>query len=246
MNTYDVTVTIVAINECTVTYRVCTTCEQGGLNTPCAISAILTVRSLPNENLPIIIDVTEIIVIPNDCVILEYSFSGNGNYDLSVTYGGVLVRSDSFEITNCICIHPDMLIETKTGNKKIKDIFKDEEVLDINGKPIKVLFNIISGLTNEFYKIPKNSLGYNIPNDDFYIHGDHPFMYNGNETIAKNLIGNISGVELIYLNKSVNIYSLCTEERTMIKTLGDFYVCTYEEKEFLEYAKNTNLIYKIQ
>lgn len=49
-----------------------------------------------------------------------------------------------------LCIHPLMTLETSEGIKHIKDIVKGDLIKDLHNNYISVLFNIITGPTDEF------------------------------------------------------------------------------------------------
>lgn len=238
-NRYTVSVTINSIDECTVNYTVTTSCS--GENCPDTAS----LRILDDHLHQIYSGTININIGGEMSESFSFSDFGNGTYSLDVIYG---TSSDehTVTITNCICIHPDMLVQTRNGLKKIKDVCKDDEVLTYDNSYIKVLYNIVNGKTNKFYKIPKNSLNIDIPNEDFYIHGDHPILYNNKEIIPRDLMNIIPTIELVTRKDSVDIYTLCTSERTVFKISGELLVYTFEEKEFKEYAEKTNLIYYIK
>ena len=141
-------------------------------------------------------------------------------------------------VPSSICIHESMLVKTNNGVKLISNIIKGDIVEKFNGDLIPVLFNIKSVPTNIFYKIDKNALGPNEPDQDFYIHGDHPILYNGDETLPKDLIGMVNGISKIRMNHMVDIYSICTEERTFIKICGDLNVCTWSLEDFDKLVEN--------
>ena len=172
------------------------------------------------------------------------SVSGNIPVDqrgYSRPAGNITVGSYEYG-SNCICIHPDMLVETSNGVKKISEIMAGDYVKSADNTWIKVLYNIKSNFTKEFYKISKDSLGKDSPNMDFYIHDDHPILYQDTETLPKNL----PNVEMVYLDNPVMVYSICTENRTVFKVAGELLVFTWGEKEWIRDSVIHGIIYGIQ
>jgi hypothetical protein len=139
------------------------------------------------------------------------------------------------------CIHPDMLVETKLGIKKISDIVANDEVKTFGDVFIRVVFNIKFGFAKEFYKFAKDCLGPSMPNEDFYIHGAHPIYYNNAEVLPEKLIGQVDGVSVVELKNPVMVYSLCTSNRTFYKMCGELLVCTWGVREWNVAAVEHNI-----
>jgi fibronectin-binding autotransporter adhesin len=161
-------------------------------------------------------------------------------YDLQVDIGSVEFGSVP------ICIHADMLIETKRGIIKISEIKKSDQVKDMNNKWIEVKYNILSAFVNTFFKFEKDCLGQDSPNADFYIHGDHPIHYNGSEFFPNDLMGKINGISLVILDKYIQIFSLCTNERQPFKISGEMLVYSWKQEQWEEASKRLGLSYTIQ
>lgn len=145
--------------------------------------------------------------------------------------------------SSVICVHPDMLVKTNSGMKKMDEIVARDIVYGKEGNPIEVIYNIKSGTTKDFYLFPKNCFGQNTPNSDFYIHGAHPIWYDNKETLPRNLIGQINGVKKVTLNKPVNVYSLCCKERTVFQIAGNLLVYTWSQEEWNRISNARNYIY---
>ncbi len=123
----------------------------------------------------------------------------------------------------------DTLVKTPSGDRKISQIRKGDQVIDLDGKPLTVNFNIKCGFTNHFIKLPKNLLGRNKPVSDTYMVKGHPIQVDGNEIQPSEL----EGTRSVQTKEWDHVYSLCTDERTFFKANG-LLVCTYAEKEWME------------
>ncbi len=137
-----------------------------------------------------------------------------------------------FEPTLC-CLHTDTIIETDSGMKKISEIVAGDKVKHMNGKLMNVKFNLKFCKTNKFIKLPTDCFGENTPNKDTFIVDGHPIFVDGKEVQPRDFLSK-NGVEEVLLDNYVNVYSLCTDERTFFKVNGDLAVCTWEENECAE------------
>ncbi|NIO44936.1 MAG: hypothetical protein GTN36_05290 [Candidatus Aenigmarchaeota archaeon] len=137
-----------------------------------------------------------------------------------------------FGTTNC-CLHADTIIETDSGMKKISEIVAGDKVKHMNGKLMNVKFNLKFCKTNKFIKLPTDCFGENTPNKDTFIVDGHPIFVDGKEVQPRDFLSK-NGVEEVLLDNYVNVYSLCTDERTFFKVNGDLAVCTWEENECAE------------
>lgn len=145
-----------------------------------------------------------------------------------------------------ICIHPDMLVETRTGIKKISQIVKGDEVKTYDDVYMPVIYNLSFDSDKHFCKLSKNCFGVDHPNQDFYIHSDHPIIYEGKETVPIDLIGKVDGVEKVVFDEPITVYSLCTQDRTVFKISGNLMVYTWSEKDWFEYSTKNKCIYLTQ
>jgi hypothetical protein len=248
---YTILFTAIEPEECFFNVSYCVQCLLPSGS--CASSVINTIQLytiINGTNIPYGLPYNIIVPIINGvgCTNQSIPVFISGTYFVTVTVETYIGTSSSIVVTanNCICIHPDMLIETKIGIKKIKDVIMGDEVKSYNDEYIKVIYNIKSNKTALFYIIPKNSLGVDTPNEDFYIHGEHPIEYNGNETLPRNLIGIVNGIELISLDKAINVYTLCTENRTVFKISGELLVYTFERQYIEKITKDHGIIYITQ
>ncbi|NIO44940.1 MAG: hypothetical protein GTN36_05310 [Candidatus Aenigmarchaeota archaeon] len=126
--------------------------------------------------------------------------------------------------------------------KKISEIVAGDKVKHMNGKLIDVKFNLKFCKTNKFIKLSTNCFGKNMPNKDTYIVDGHPIYVDGGEVQPRDFLGK-NGVEEVALDDYVNVYSLCTDERTFFKVNGDLAVCTWEENEWNECAEKYGYTY---
>ena len=108
------------------------------------------------------------------------------------------------------CLHPDTMVKTTQGMKRISEIRKGDVVYDSENNEVRVLFNMEFQSTDRLMKIMKNALGPNTPVRDLRISKDHPIMYNGEKIAPKKLAKKIDGVITLKLSKAVKIWSLCT------------------------------------
>lgn len=111
----------------------------------------------------------------------------------------------------------------------LKDIKANDQVIDVNGHPIKVNCNISCGHFHKYIKISKDALGDNQPSQDLYITYGHPLLINGQEIECQDLVNGTTITKMIGERK--DIYSLCTEERSYV-IMNNVPVCTWEEKEW--------------
>jgi len=134
------------------------------------------------------------------------------------------------------CVHPDTLVETPTGLVQIKDIGAGDLVIDMNGDPIRVVYNIKYIPSNEFVKISEGSLGNGAPNMDLYIRREHPVLYEGKEVSCTDLL-NGNSIRDVILPEEVHVWSLCTNKRTFVKMQG-IPVCTWSQVAWENFTKN--------
>lgn len=96
--------------------------------------------------------------------------------------------------------------------------------------PVKV--NCISGKTDKFTLIEKNSLNENKPSDDFYVTPNHPIFFENCEIKAKNIIG----AKKVRLEKQL-VYTLVTEKREALK-INNIDVMCWEYDDFIKSYTN--------
>lgn len=140
------------------------------------------------------------------------------------------------------CFHPDTLIQTSNGYIPIKNIKSGDQVINQNGKLLEVMYNIKYILpSKKFVKISKNAFGQNLPLNDFLITPGHPLIINGEEIESEKLINNTT-IYNVTLDEPVNIYSICTKERTGIITEGLF-ALTWQNDDWEKNAIKTNIMW---
>jgi uncharacterized delta-60 repeat protein len=135
------------------------------------------------------------------------------------------------------CLHPSTLV--LTNDKKLKPISSlksGDYVTDHRGKLVPILYNMRFQQTKEFLKIPKDTLGPNLPSNDLYIRKDHPILYRGKRIKADRLRLKYPNVKRVTIDSPVNVWSLCTKKKTHIMMEG-IPVETWMETEILEHPE---------
>lgn len=148
------------------------------------------------------------------------------NYDIYI--------DDVSVLATIICFSDDSKVyalDTKTNIQKdvlAKDVDPDiHHVYDIvNQKFIPIVHNEKTGYSKQFMLIKKDSLGENLPFEDFYVTGGHNIMYNGKVTKAKDIK---EAVKVETENKP--IYTIITQESVPILING-LPVMTFSKKKW--------------
>ena len=97
---------------------------------------------------------------------------------------------------NVVCYHKNTNILTDKGLEKIENLKRYDLIKTLNGyKPLSKLVKSIN-LKKTFVFFPKDSLGNNIPNEDFYITEAHPIYFKGEYYNSENFVG-INGIEMV-------------------------------------------------
>lgn len=136
-----------------------------------------------------------------------------------------------------ICYKDDskVLVETEDGKtieKLAKDIYTGDMVFSFTrNKFVPVRLNIVSGPTNAFVLIKKDSLGENTPSENFYITGGHKIMVDGAETKAIR-VNNSKKVNL----RSQMVYSISTDIREVI-SVNNLQVMTWSFNTWINKSK---------
>lgn len=135
----------------------------------------------------------------------------------------------TFNTAEPLCLHPDTLVKTVSGNIPIKNIRSGDFVLDRNGNMHQVIYNIKLKQVTNWVQISKNALGLNVPENDLFISYTHPLLINNRYVYPIDLINN----KTIFLIKlpPVNMYSICTlnQEFVMIEGMN---VSTWRQTDF--------------
>lgn len=205
---------------------------------------------------PLVTDVG-LINIPYDMIlIVPNTISPNVelllyNYDNTIAYQGLISglpfanqteypnilptsRIANFQINlrqMTLCLHADSIVHTTKGLIPIKDLVSTNEkiyLIDVNGNPVKLLFNAILGITRDFIRIKKDALGKDSPNEDLLITDYHPIMIDGKEVLPRDYIDD----KKIIMDsvKPEKVYALCTTER-IFTIVNNIPVCTWKEDE---------------
>lgn len=145
-----------------------------------------------------------------------------------------------------ICFSGESLVTTKNiisneiKNIKAKDVKSNlHQVYSVTKQcfvPIK--YNIVTGPTNKFVLIKKDSIGKNEPDEDLYITAGHTILYNGKRIKAK-YIPNAKMVE----TELQYVYSICTDKHQLI-LVNNIPVVAWGYEEWLNKTKNKNINWK--
>lgn len=176
----------------------------------------------------------------NTELILPASANGKSiilRWTIGVDEGGIAPGASGVRIDNVLikdripCLHPNTLVLSNNCLKPISSIKKGDYITNHNGKSIEVLYNMcFTPSTDEFLKIPKDTLGLNKPSEDLLIRKEHPIMVNGRKVKADRLRIKYPQVKMITLNNPVNVWSLCTKDKHFVMMQG-IPVGTWSQKE---------------
>ena len=160
---------------------------------------------------------------------------------------GVSIFLDDVSVTAIpiICYSGESIVKCRN---KVTDEIVDAKVKDIvstihevystkNKKFVPVKYNILSGVTNRFMLIKKDSLGENQPSEDFYVTSGHILVINGKEIKARR----VPGAKRIKV-KSEKVYSICVENRQPILVNG-LDVMAWGKSKWLDYAAEKDLVW---
>jgi hypothetical protein len=149
-----------------------------------------------------------------------------------------LGENSRFSTKPC-CVHPDTMVKTSKGFKKISDIRKGEYVIDNNNKRVKVLMNIKNVSVAHMAKIKAGSCGENMPSFDLLIRNEHPVLIDNVEILAKN----VRGIQQIKLEKMEHVYTLVTKDECFVN-MNEIPVKTYSLKGWNTRVRKTpNMVY---
>ena len=186
-------------------------------------------------------------------VYVNYTFSGL----IATTSNTVLSFSqfnDGFQdglddvsvvLTNPPCysgkskIHSKNIQTSEIANIDVSEILSNtHKVYNIDEqKFITVKYNIVTGPTTRYMKIPKDALGENQPSEDFYVTSGHKLIIDGKEIKA----GKILQAKRVKV-KPENVYTIVTEEHVPI-LVNNLAVMTYGYDEWLEYSKKRGIVW---
>lgn len=160
---------------------------------------------------------------------------------LRIVHG--IVDIGAYEYQGIICYSGESMILVKdilTGEiseieaKNVRSNF--HLVLDTqNNRFIPIKLNIITGPTDRFMLIKKDSLGLNKPTSDFYVTGGHRIVIDNQEIKARD----VSCAIRVRVN-SQNVYSICTEYRCPIRVNG-IDVISWGYNDWINYANQNGI-----
>jgi len=113
------------------------------------------------------------------------------------------------------CIHPDMNVITKNGEKKVKDLIVGDEVLTDDKENYAAITEIVHNIykCKEFVKFKKNSIGENVPDSDLLLTPGHKLFMNDKLIKAKDAVNTLT---VKYHRKKANTYSIVTKNGDLI------------------------------
>lgn len=138
------------------------------------------------------------------------------------------------------CIHRESVVTTNTGPKKIYQLKSgsDIKLLDLHGKYIDLLYNIVFIPSENYIRIKKSSFGENIPDEDLLITAGHPIWLNNREVQPQDLI---DGKNIFFdseIKSDLDLtYSLCTKDRTFV-IINNIPVCTWSHEDWVSIESN--------
>lgn len=140
------------------------------------------------------------------------------------------------------CLYHDTLVHVPSGRRFIRDIKAGDTVIDHQGNPVIVEYNMLFSATKTFIRIPKGSLGKNTPTNTVYIRKGHPILIGSKEVLPETLALENSSVIETKLRKKSIVYSLCTKERTFVKMNG-LDVATWAKDDWEKRAKKMHVVW---
>ncbi len=153
------------------------------------------------------------------------------------------VRSDQ----PVLCLHPMSRVRTSTGIKPIEQIYAGEVCYTLDSQPLCIGANIRFAPTTRFTLVSRGALstdGIELPTNDLYITAGHPILLGGKEVDPVTL-HNGTSIRPVVLDDPVNVYTLCTKQRTTCEVEG-LMVLTYEIRDFLLTADTNGIEYTMQ
>lgn len=206
-------------------------------------------------NLPTTIDNSGFIVIDN-YVTIQATYNGDGLNEQVSSFGlyqagaGILNanigQSNIFQLLNApsTCLHPNTLVKTVNGYKRIESICSNDIVVTENNEPLNLLYNIKNTTkTKKFIKIAKGALGGIVgdekPMNDLLITNGHPLIINGQEIPCQDLI-NADTITRVVLDDYVTVYSLCSDKRVPV-IMENVPVLIWKDNEWLQQANELNI-----
>lgn len=164
----------------------------------------------------------------------------NGGISLTVDIGSV-----EFD-PSTVCYSGNSILLTKnklTGEileLAVKNVYSDEHEVysTVDGNFVPVIYNIITGPTKRYIKIPKDFFEKDKPSQNFYVTGGHKIVINDKETKAAS-IPNCKRIKV----KPELVYSICTENRCPI-LVNNLDVIAWGKDEWLQIVKKRGYNWK--
>jgi hypothetical protein len=142
------------------------------------------------------------------------------------------------------CIHPDSMVHTTGGLMRLGDLRSDQviELIDLDNKPVKMLFNAKFVGSNKFVCYGVSSLGENSPSRDLLMTEGHPVFHNNREHVSKYMI---NGDTIKSVQQTVAFtYAPVTDRRTFV-LINNVPVCTWALADLKAAGKKHGLYYEL-
>ena len=124
-------------------------------------------------------------------------------------------------------------IPASNVTSNLHDVFSIDEQ-----KFVRVIYNVVAGITSRYMLIKKNAIAENEPSEDFYITSGHILVIDGIEAKAIN----IKQAKRIKV-KPETMYTICTEKRGPILING-LEVMAWGREEWMDYCLRKNIIWR--
>ena len=156
----------------------------------------------------------------------------------------VRVDMGAFELQQAIvCYSGESLVLVKNihtseiSETMVKDVYSDTHYVFSTEKNdyIPIYSNIVTGPNRRFVLLKKNSLGDNLPNEDFYVTSGHKILIDGKFIKARN-IPQGKRVKI----QSQLVYSICTEIQCSVLVNG-LCVLTWGKNDWVTYSKKRGI-----
>lgn len=136
---------------------------------------------------------------------------------------------DSFSMTvYVVCFAGDSIVQTVDGPVRAEDVKIGDMLPTVNGTTVPVRRVIRSPQIKQIYRIPKGTLGEDLPSQDFEITGGHHILYKGVPTKVRDVPETIK----IMRETPIDVYTYTTDG-------GDYVIVnnvptkTHSESEWL-------------
>lgn len=140
------------------------------------------------------------------------------------------------------CIAEGSLVKLANGREMpIENLRAGQCVVGVRGQPIQVERVVRFDLpARQFVQIEAGSLGHDAPAQNLLIRPGHPMLIAGKEVVPEQLIGRVSGINMVRLEQPVKYYTLLTGSRTFVDVQG-LMVATWSTASWDNAQENSGL-----